>query len=259
MNVDRMPFNGESPSTESRQEFCRALKAARERKGITLSEIAAATKIPASAFAALEHGDLRRWPKGLFRRSFFRDYARTIGLPVAEWCDEFVRLFPDETGVSAKAGVATEAAPVDDVRLVFDATWQGPHTPLLGRLVAALLDAGIVVLTAALLAWLQPVTLAAATAFVAVAYFSLATVLLGESPGQWIKTGRRPMLDALTKGRSAATTASRHPGDVFSSMFGRSDDGATENGDEPTSTWMSDAHRVEPALSRLRVRIKTFQ
>lgn len=260
MNVDRMPLNGESPSTESRQEFCRALKAARERKGITLAEIAAATKVPASAFAALERGDLRRWPRGLFRRSFFRDYARTIGLPVAELCDEFVRLFPDETSVSPKAGLATEAAPADDVRLVFDATWHGPHAPVLGRLLAALLDAGVVLLTAAALAWFERVTFAAGIAFVALTYFSLATALLGESPAQWIKTRRRSILDALTKGTSAATTASQRTGDVFSSVFGRSDGGAADNAEEPAGTWMSDAHRVEPALSaRLRVRIKTFQ
>ena len=49
-------------------------------------------------FAALERSDLRRWPNGLFRRSFFRDYVRMIGLPVAEACDEFVRLFPDDEG-----------------------------------------------------------------------------------------------------------------------------------------------------------------
>ena len=78
---DRMPLNSESLSTHSRQEFCLALKAARERAGITLAEIADKTKIPASLFAALERNDLRRWPKGLFRRSFFRDYARMIGVP----------------------------------------------------------------------------------------------------------------------------------------------------------------------------------
>ena len=82
---------------ELRQKFCLALKAARERKGTTLAEIAASTKIAVVHLAALERGDLRHWPKGLFRRSFFRDYARMIGVPVAEACAEFVRLFPDDT------------------------------------------------------------------------------------------------------------------------------------------------------------------
>ena len=104
-------MNSEALSTNSRQEFCLALKAARERKGITLDEIADATKIPASVFAALERNDLRRWPQGLFRRSFFRDYVRMIGVPVAEACEEFVRLFLDEEVAAppAPAGAASEA------------------------------------------------------------------------------------------------------------------------------------------------------
>ena len=92
-------------------EFCLALKAERERKGITLAEIANSTKIPAYMFAALERNDLRRWPKGLFRRSFFRDYARMIGMEPAEACAEFVRLFPDDTGtvLTKPAGAADDA------------------------------------------------------------------------------------------------------------------------------------------------------
>jgi cytoskeletal protein RodZ len=110
---DPMPLNSESLSTNSRQEFCLALKASRERNGITLDQIADTTKIPASVFAALERNDLRRWPKGLFRRSFFRDYARTIGLPVAEACAEFVRLFPDNEAAEPvnTAGTPPEANP----------------------------------------------------------------------------------------------------------------------------------------------------
>lgn len=84
-------------SIDSRDEFCLALKAARERSGITLADIADATKIPAYLFDALERNDLRRWPSGLFRRSFFRDYVKTIGVPVSEACAQFARLFPDET------------------------------------------------------------------------------------------------------------------------------------------------------------------
>jgi len=103
-------LKSEALSTNSRQAFCLALKAARERNGITLDEIADATKIPVSVFAALERNDLRRWPHGLFGRSFFRDYVRMIGMPVAEECAEFVRLFLDEevAALPAPAGAATE-------------------------------------------------------------------------------------------------------------------------------------------------------
>jgi hypothetical protein len=58
-------------------------------------------------FAALERNDLRCWPKGLFRRSFFRDYVGMIGLSVAETCAEFIRLFPDDEGAEAIKVVET--------------------------------------------------------------------------------------------------------------------------------------------------------
>ena len=117
-------MNSEALSTNSRQEFCLALKAARERKGITLDEIADATKIPASVFAALERNDLRRWPQGFFRRSFFHNYVRMIGVPVAEACADFGRLFLDDAGteVTPSTGAATEARR----RSILDALRQGP-------------------------------------------------------------------------------------------------------------------------------------
>jgi cytoskeletal protein RodZ len=96
-----MSFNSDTLHFDSREEFCLALKAAREQQGITLSAIAEATKIPADMFAALERCDLRRWPSGLFRRSYFRDYARTLGLPVGDVCREFLRLFPEEDAAAA--------------------------------------------------------------------------------------------------------------------------------------------------------------
>ena len=96
-----MSFNSDTLHFDSREEFCLALKAAREQQGITLSAIAEATKIPADMFAALERCDLRRWPNGLFRRSYFRDYARTLGLPVGDVCREFLRLFPEEDAAAA--------------------------------------------------------------------------------------------------------------------------------------------------------------
>lgn len=102
-------MNSEALSTNSRQEFCLALRTARERKGVTLDEIARVTKIPASLFAALERNDLRQWPEGLFKRSFFRDYVRMIGVPVSEACGEFVRLFIDDT--DAELATAEVPAP----------------------------------------------------------------------------------------------------------------------------------------------------
>lgn len=103
-----MPSHSHVLNSYSPEEFCEALRELRERQGITLDKIAEATKIPVYLFEGLEHNDLRRWPHGLFRRSFFRDYAKAIGLPVAEACAEFVRLFPD--AAPAEVPVETPAA-----------------------------------------------------------------------------------------------------------------------------------------------------
>ncbi len=173
-----MPLNSESLSTQSREEFCLALKAARERKGVTLAGIADATKVPASLFAALERSDLRHWPKGLFRRAFFRGYARMIDVPMAEACAEFVRWFPDDGGAKVTvAGAAPQANHAPDVRLAFDPAWQGPRASVRSRLLAALLDAVAVVVLALAVAWVASVNWSAITAIVALAYFSLAMVL----------------------------------------------------------------------------------
>ena len=224
-----------SVSSHSREEFCLALKEARERTGITLADIASATKIPASLLDALERCDLRYWPKGIFRRSFFRDYARTIGLSVAETCAEFVRLFPDDerSAVTEPAAAPVEVSQASDVRLVLDSAWQGPQGAFLPRLAAAVIDATVVVAVSAVLAWLAGIAWPLVAAILALAYFCFATVLLGASPAQWLLARHQSLLDALKPPPA----------------------------DEPeTRTWTSDAQRVGPAPpSRLRVRIKVPQ
>ena len=248
-----MPLNSESLSTHSCQEFCLALKAARERKGITLAEIADSTKIPASTFAALERNDLRRWPKGLFRRSFFRDYARMIGLPVDEACAEFVRLFPDNPGaeLATPAEAATPAIEAKDVRLVLDETWHGPRGSLLSRLLAAPIDAGVVILPAFTLALIAGVDRASTTAIIALAYFSLATALLGQSPATWAIAKRRSILEALMQG-PAAVAAAWQRADVFGSAAHTTAEAA---GEQEMRPWVTDAHRVGPPRFRVRIKV----
>ncbi|MEO7134643.1 MAG: helix-turn-helix transcriptional regulator [Vicinamibacterales bacterium] len=225
-------MNTGSVSSPSREEFCLALKAARESAGVTLADIASATKIPASLLDALERCDLRHWPKGIFRRSFFRDYARTIGLSVAETCAEFVRLFPDDdrSAVIEPAATPVEPDQASDVRLVLDSAWQGPQGSIFPRLIAAGIDAAAVVVLAALLAWLSGIPWPAVTAIVALVYFSLATALLGESPTKWLLSRHESILPSLTP----------PPKEELEKRG-----------------WTTDAHRVGPTpSSRFRVRIK---
>jgi hypothetical protein len=238
-----MPLNNESLSAHTREEFCDALKAERERKAISLAAIAEKTKIPASLFEALERNDLRRWPKGLFRRSFFRDYARVVGLP-AEWCAAFVRLFPDDgsapVAVVEAAGAAGDDEPDADVRLVLDAEWHGPRAPVLPRLLIAVSDAMVVAAVSAV-AWLAGADVPWITAIFAVAYFSIATALFGETPASRTMSRRRDILEALTPLRVVVAAFWRGGADAISQGFTAADDAVPE---------------PEP---RLRVRIKVPQ
>ena len=216
-----MPLNTETLPTYSKEDFCLALKRARERKGITLAAIAQNTKIPAFLFAGLERNDLRRWPKGLFRRSFFRDYARMIGLPVAEACAEFVRLFPDEPSaeVAHPPGAAEEADQETDLRLSFDSEWHGPRASVLARLLAAVIDA-VVVLAAAATVWMSGMDRPEiAAAIVVLAYFSVGTVLFGESPAKYALARRHGIIDALAQASKTIRSAGRPVADIISAGF----------------------------------------
>ena len=75
--------------------WCARLRRERERRQIALSSISANTKISASLFAALERGDVSRWPSGIFRRSFIRAYAGAIGLDPDTVAREFLEQYPD--------------------------------------------------------------------------------------------------------------------------------------------------------------------
>lgn len=68
------------------------LKRAREERGLTLHDVAKATKIPITALTALERSDLARLPGGIFGRSFVRNYATQVGLDP----DATARDFADE-------------------------------------------------------------------------------------------------------------------------------------------------------------------
>src|SRR5437868_7654095 len=86
------------------------LRAARERRGVSLRQIAGATKISVSALEALEHNDLSRLPGGIFSRAFVRSYALEVGLDPEEAIQEFLAQFPHDPDAAAHA----PALPVED-------------------------------------------------------------------------------------------------------------------------------------------------
>jgi cytoskeleton protein RodZ len=56
------------------------LKQERERRGMTLEEIAVSTKIGTRMLAALEEGKYEQLPGGIFNKGFVRAYARQLQL-----------------------------------------------------------------------------------------------------------------------------------------------------------------------------------
>src|SRR4029434_5653042 len=54
------------------------LRQARERAGLSLSDIAARTKIPPRHLASIENNEFDTVPAGIFLRSFIRTYAREV-------------------------------------------------------------------------------------------------------------------------------------------------------------------------------------
>lgn len=222
------------PPQHETEAFCLALKAARKRRGLTLESIAEATKVCVSYYTALEANDLRRWPKGLFRRSFFRGYVEAIGLPVEQTIEDFVRLFPEDD----RAGPSPASSPDAPVRLALDQSWHGTRPPLRDRLMNAVIDGAVVFGASAATAFLSRLDLAMAAAIISLTYFTLATLVFGETPASWLRKWL-PTIAIGVAGPSAPEAA-----DAEMSEDRR---------------WISDARRVRPreTTARLRVRFKS--
>jgi hypothetical protein len=107
-----------------KETFGPVLRAARERRGITLKQLAAETKLSVELWEALEDNNLSRWPKRVFARSYVRDYAERVGLDADEVVNEFCRLFP-EWGDRRAERVIREKAQI----IAHDLDWEDLPAP----------------------------------------------------------------------------------------------------------------------------------
>ena len=83
-------------SADRPADFGTKLRQARERKGITLRDIANRTKISVAVLESLERTDIARLPGGIFSRAFVRSYAKEVGLDPDVTVEEFIGLFPHD-------------------------------------------------------------------------------------------------------------------------------------------------------------------
>jgi cytoskeletal protein RodZ len=104
------------PSERSSGGFGARLRDARERRGISLREIADATKISVGVLEALERNDISKLPGGIFGRGFVRSYATEVGLDPEATIQDFVAQFPSDSVIAghptlerAEDGVAVES------------------------------------------------------------------------------------------------------------------------------------------------------
>ena len=106
-------------------DFGGKLRLERERRGISLRQISAATKISIAALEALERNDLSKLPGGIFSRSFVRSYATEVGLNPDETVHEFLDRFQ-----GAPATVIPTPATASEAESVFDAQQRVAGTAL---------------------------------------------------------------------------------------------------------------------------------
>src|SRR6478752_3991494 len=89
------------PSERTSSGLGQMLRDARERRGVSLRQIATATKISVSVLDALERNDISKLPGGIFGRAFVRSYASEVGLDPEATIQEFVQRFNVEPAPSA--------------------------------------------------------------------------------------------------------------------------------------------------------------
>jgi transcriptional regulator with XRE-family HTH domain len=178
--------------------FGARLRHERERRGIALASIANRTKIAPALLAALECGDVTRWPGGLYRRSFIRAYAEAVGLDPAEVAREFLECFPDPAAAPTpivgapdpSSGATSPVATAATVRLRID---QPPPFSRGGRLLfdvrqrmsAAAVDLGtLLIIASALSAALGDFWMPFAIAMVC--YYVGGILIFGNTPGVYL-------------------------------------------------------------------------
>lgn len=100
------------------------LRNARERRGLSVEELAAITRITVPVLRALERNDFDKVPGGIFARGFIRSYAREVGLDP----EEMVAGFLEATGEAPIVEPSVPAHFDEDIRIDPDpspghATW----------------------------------------------------------------------------------------------------------------------------------------
>jgi cytoskeleton protein RodZ len=106
-------------------DFGGKLRLARERRGISLRQIAANTKISVAVLEALERNDISKLPGGIFSRAFVRSYAIEVGLDPEKTVQEFLERFESQPAATAEVH-----APIPEEESSFESQQRMAHVAL---------------------------------------------------------------------------------------------------------------------------------
>ncbi len=183
-------------------EFAEYLRAERERRRLTLDQIADETKIASRHLAALERGDVRNWPGGMYRRAMMRAYAESIGVDREYALKQFEQAFD---APPSRVEAPTPAPPVS----VEFRRWRPSRKQLLAS------AASILTLAAVLITWNLAGTLTSADADVprtAVAEPDVAPPVRPRASAPAVITaGSRSAVTRASALETVATTGSTEP------------------------------------------------
>jgi cytoskeleton protein RodZ len=115
-------------------DFGKTLREARERRGVTLRQIASATKLSVSQLEALERNDVAKLPGGIFSRGIVRSYAAQVGLDPEKAIQDFIAHFAHDEAVVA--GHPTSEQNEDNEAFESDRRMTGAFLWLIGASVA---------------------------------------------------------------------------------------------------------------------------
>jgi len=185
-----------------REAFGPNLRRIRVQRGISLDQIAAATKVSHDLWSGLERNDFSRWPTGIYARAYVRAYALQVGIDAETAVDDFCRFFPQGDRRVARvvreqaALVGHQSAWKDELtgavkrnrRAIVEAEEEPPLIGFTrkGRVIASIVDTAAVLGLAAAVASMLPVGWAGSLAFMALGYHAISLVALGCTPSVWL-------------------------------------------------------------------------
>lgn len=93
-----------------------ALRDARERRGLSLDQLARATKIRVTTLQAIETNRREKLPEAIFLRGFVRAYAREVGLNPEDTVRQYLGQFEPVAEIVERAGPGTVDARREQTR-----------------------------------------------------------------------------------------------------------------------------------------------